>query len=611
MIIGTAGHIDHGKSALVEALTGRTMDRLAEERRRGITIDLNFAPLPLGPGRTAGVVDVPGHEDLVRTMIAGASGMQLALLVVAADQGIQPQTLEHLAVLEALGVPAGIPVLTKVDLVTGAEREARTAELRARLAASSVRFGPPAPVSVRSGEGVAELRMRLAETPVPTPSADAFRLPVDRTFSVAGIGTVVTGTAWSGTLTVGDAVRILPADLTGRVRSIEMYGEPAPASAVGARVALGLAGIPREAVGRGAWVVTDELPWRLTSALDAAIDLQESAPRPLAVRSRVRVHLGTTEVMARIGSGASIGPGGRGTARLVLESPLPARGGDRIVLRWFSPVSTIGGGVVLDPVPPSGTRAADFSALTDPAERLGMLIRRRAAGVALVDLPQMSGVPTSVMERAIKGLAGVRRIGAHLVAVDRLLAVQRGIGAAVDARHAAAPTAAGLSLETLRAGLRTPGWLVDAAIGAESNAGRLEIDGDVVRRPGFRAAVPGGRSALAALVERVVAGGLAAPDVAELERETGHQDVALALRVAERDGLVSAVAPGWFVGAAALKGFGAILEELGARGPVAVADLRTRTGLSRKYLIPLLEWADARGITERRGDVRVMRRSRT
>lgn len=610
MIIGTAGHIDHGKSALVEALTGRTMDRLAEERRRGITIDLNFAPLPLGPGLTAGVVDVPGHEDLVRTMIAGASGMHLALLVVAADAGIQPQTLEHLAVLEALGVPAGIPVLTKVDLVTGAEREARLAELRERLSRSSVPFGAPAAVSIRTGAGVAELRDRLLHTPTPTLVVDAFRLPVDRTFSVAGIGTVVTGTAWSGTLTVGAAVRILPADVTGRVRSIEMYGAPADATATGARVALGIAGVAREAVGRGSWVVTDELPWQLTSALDVVIDLQATAPRALTPRTRVRVHLGTAEVMARVGTAGSIPPGGRGTARLALETPLLARGGDRVVLRWFSPVSTIGGGVVLDPAPPSGSRVADLSGVTGSTERLTALIRRRAAGVAVAEFPVLSGVPTSALDRIVKGLAGTRRVGAHLVASDRLLDVQRGVGAAVAARHSADPTAAGASLETLRAGVRAPGWLVDAAVAAESNAGRLEVAGDVVRRSGFQAAVPGGAAGLAALVERIVAGGLTAPDVAELERATGQQDAAAALRVAEREGQVSAVTWGWFVSAAALAGFEAVLLELGAQGPVAVADLRARTGLSRKYLIPLLEWADAHGITERRGDLRVVRKRR-
>ncbi|MGH7533637.1 MAG: selenocysteine-specific translation elongation factor [Gemmatimonadales bacterium] len=610
MIIGTAGHIDHGKSALVEALTGRTVDRLAEERRRGITIDLNFAPLQLGPGTIAGVVDVPGHEDLVRTMIAGASGMQLALLVVAADAGIQPQTLEHLAVLEALGVPDGIPVLTKADLVDHLVRDARIEELRQRLARSSVRFGEPAVVSARTGEGIVELRERLASVSVVSPVPDAFRLPVDRAFSVPGVGTVVTGTAWSGSVKIGDTVRVLPADVTGRVRSIEMYGSPAKESQADARVALGIAGVPREAVGRGSWIVTDALPWQLTSALDVMIALQSTAPHPLAARSRIRAHLGTTEVMARVGSATQIAPGEQGVARLVLEAPILARGGDRIVLRWFSPVVTIGGGVVFDPAPPPRSRAADFTVGMGVVERISALTRRRSAGVVLTDLPVLVGIPASSAEKAIKSVTGIRRIDGHLIATERLLAVQRALGTAVDAHHSREPAAGGASLETLRTGARSPGWLVAAAVDAESKAGRLVVEGGVVRRPDFRAMVPGGESALDALVATVLAGGLTAPDVAELEQSTGHVDVGAALRVAAQDGRVQAVTQRWFVGSAALDGFRRVLEDLGAQGGISVADLRARTGLSRKYLIPLLEWADARGITERRGDLRVVRERR-
>ena len=223
MIIGTAGHIDHGKSALVAALTGQTMDRLAEERRRGITIDLGFAPLLLAGGGVAGIVDVPGHEDFVRTMVAGASGIDLALLVIAADEGIMPQTTEHLAVLEQLGVAAGIPVITKADLVEPDWLELVVADVTERLACSSVRFEPPVATSVRSGRGLDQLRTRLAQragTLAPRTPADLFRLPVDRAFSLAGTGTVVTGTAWSGRLAIGEAVVLLPGGSAGGVRSI-------------------------------------------------------------------------------------------------------------------------------------------------------------------------------------------------------------------------------------------------------------------------------------------------------------------------------------------------------------------------------------------------------
>ncbi|MGH7732596.1 MAG: SelB C-terminal domain-containing protein, partial [Gemmatimonadales bacterium] len=362
--------------------------------------------------------------------------------------------------------------------------------------------------------------------------------------------------------------------------------------------------------GRGSWIVTDALPWQLTSALDVMIALQPTAPHPLAARSRIRVHLGTAEVMARVGSTTRIAPGEQGVARLVLEAPILARGGDRVVLRWFSPVVTIGGGVVLDPTPPPRSRAADFTVGMDLTERISALTRRRSSGVALTDLPVLAGIPTSAVEKAVKTVTGIRRIDGHLVAADRLLAVQRALGTAVDAHHSAEPTTGGASLETLRTGARSPAWLVAAAVEAESKAGRLVVEGSVVRRPDFQAMVPGGESGLNALVAMVLAGGLTAPDVAELERSTGRTDVGAALRVAGQNGRIQPVTRGWFVGSQALEGFRRVLEELGAQGGISVADVRARTGLSRKYLIPLLEWADAHGFTERRGDLRVVRERR-
>jgi selenocysteine-specific elongation factor len=289
VIIGTAGHIDHGKSALVTALTGKPMDRLAEERRREITIELNFAPLDLGHGRVAGMVDVPGHEDFIRTMVAGASGIDLALLVVAADEGIMPQTEEHLTILEQLRVPAGLSVITKTDLVDADWLQLVTTELSERLAGSPIPFEAPVTVSARTGMGIEVLRDRLrsqaaalAVSHVP----DAFRMPVDRIFSVAGVGTVVTGTSWSGRLRIGDDVVILPSGIHGRVRSLESYGHAVERSLPRARTAVGIAGVERSALARGDVLVTEDLAWRTTSVLDVEISLVAGAPKPLTSRTR-------------------------------------------------------------------------------------------------------------------------------------------------------------------------------------------------------------------------------------------------------------------------------------------------------------------------------------
>ncbi|HEY9519065.1 MAG TPA: selenocysteine-specific translation elongation factor, partial [Gemmatimonadales bacterium] len=280
MIIGTAGHIDHGKSALVTALTGRPMDRLAEERRRGITIDLNFAPLRLEGLPPAGIVDVPGHEDFVRTMVAGASGIDLVMLVVDAAQGPQPQTWEHLAIVEQLRIPRGIAVITKADLADPEWIELVGGELMSRLQESPVEFAGPAVVSAVTGQGIPELlawlRDRMERVPA-RPEPDAFRMPIDRVFSLAGVGTVVTGTPWSGALRIGDQVRILPEGTPARVRSLEAYGEVISETAPRARTAIGLAGTDRAAAGRGDVLVGGTIPWQATSALDVRIELLPGA----------------------------------------------------------------------------------------------------------------------------------------------------------------------------------------------------------------------------------------------------------------------------------------------------------------------------------------------
>jgi len=336
-VIGTAGHIDHGKTALVKALTGVDTDRWEEEKRRGITIDLGFAPLPLGGDIEASVVDVPGHEGFVRNMLAGATGIDVAVLVIAADEGLMPQTEEHLAIVELLGVRRGIPVIAKRDLVEADWLDLVRSEVTARLAASRVRWEPPVATSAVTGEGLDELRAalhRVAQDLDERPADDLFRLPIDRVFAVAGAGTVVTGSTWSGTVAVGDGVRLLPLGREVRVRSIEVHGDAAERAVPGRRTALALVGVDKGELARGDVAVTGP-GWEATTLIDAAVELLAAARKPIASRTRVRVHLGAAAVLARVVQTRAIAPGERGMARLMLEAPLVARGGDRFVLRSF------------------------------------------------------------------------------------------------------------------------------------------------------------------------------------------------------------------------------------------------------------------------------------
>jgi selenocysteine-specific elongation factor len=611
VIIGTAGHIDHGKSTLITALTGTAMDRLAEERRRHITIDLNFASLDLGAGRMVGVVDVPGHEDFVRTMVAGASGIDLALLIVAADEGIMPQTEEHLAILEQLGVPAGIPVLTKADLVDAEWLGFMTLELAERLALSPVAFEAPVAVSARNGFGLDVLRERLAARAAvlpPRSAGDAFRLPIDRVFSLAGIGTVVTGTAWSGRLKTGDSVSILPSGLRGRVRSLESYGRETNRTDPGARTAVGVAGIERSAVARGHVLVTDELPWTPATALDVEIMLQSGASRPLTGRTRVRVLLGTAEAMARVLPRSIILPGHTGLARLSLEKPLLARGEDRFVLRSYSPVTTIGGGRVLDPLPPRRRAPwpADLAS-REPDQRFRSLLSRRPRGIPGPILPILLGLSPTAASAVARREPSTRLLGDLWVtnaSIEQVGTRALGLLKEYHRRHL---SSTGMPLETLRHSLRAPEAVVEAALGDFGRAGRLRRSDGMVALAGFTPRVEGGNAEIDRVVSILLDAQLTPPSIPELEQSTGRRDLHSLLRLAAASGRVEAVERDRYYTREALERFTGVLQDLGEKGSIVPAQVRDRLGISRKYLIPLLEWADVRGITVRVGEARELR----
>lgn len=606
VIIGTAGHIDHGKSALVTALTGRAVDRLVEERRRGITIDLNFAPLEIEGLPPAGIIDVPGHEDLVRTMVAGATGVDLVLLVIDLAEGPRPQTEEHLTILEQLRIPRGIPVFTKADLVEPDWADLVVAETMPRLARSRVRFEAPAVVSAVTGAGIAALRTRLAEAMAQAaarPVAATFRMPVDRTFSVAGVGTVVTGTAWSGTLSIGDVVRILPDGSEGRVRSLETFGRPSDQARPATRTALGLAGVDRDRAGRGQTVVTGV--WKTSTVLDVSVELVASAPRGLAHRTRVRIHHGTAEVLARVSAPAPIEPGASGIVRLVLEKPMVVRGGDRLVLRSYSPVTTIGGGSVLDPFPPRRSRPGDTPVPDPPDERAAALVGRRRDGLPLEELAQLVGLDAPLDERAL-ARSKLVLAGRRVVHRSAMAALRAALLAAIERHHAEHPAEAGLSLGTLRQQLRRPDEVTDVVLSELLRNGKVEVEQGLVSLVGFAPVLAGGEDGLERLVSFLEVRGLETPTADEIADALAITPIGGVLRRAIEVGRVVAIDRERYAARSAAAGFVETLRSFGSDHPITPATLRDRTGLTRKYLIPLLEWADRQGVTRREGEGRVL-----
>ncbi len=613
VVVGTAGHIDHGKTTLVKALTGVDTDRLAEEKARGITIDLGFAPLDLD-GVPASVVDVPGHEAFVRNMVAGATGVDVGLLVVAADEGVMPQTLEHLAILGYLGVRRGVAALTKCDLAPDpAWRELVADDVRRALAAHLGAEWPVVEVSAADGSGLPALRaaLRAQAEGVPVRSdADRFRMPVDRVFALPGAGTIVTGTAWSGSVAEGGRVLVFPAGVEARIRSVQVHGRAAPRAEPGRRAALALVGLAREAGARGAVVVTGT-GWRASRAADAVVRLEPG--RELRVRQRLRVHHGTSEVMARVARVAAGGTEGL-PLRLAFDEPLVLRAGDRVVLRASSPVTTIGGGVITDPWADTldhRRRRLDGQPAPmapDDAGRLRRLVARRGrSGMDRAELEVASGLDRERFDTAFARAlgTGLRGSGPWLVSEDEVDAAAARLDASLDAFHGAHPLAPGMPVQEWRAAAQGGPALQDLAEARVVERGGAVREAGVVRRPGF---APGSSAAARTAQDRVLAllrqAGAEPPTVGELASSLADIDVPAVVRLLERAGQAVAVNERYYA-AEALElertRLVAALRELGAASP---AELRERLGRSRKWLIPFLEWADRADVTVRDGDRR-------
>jgi selenocysteine-specific elongation factor len=614
LVLGTAGHIDHGKTALVRALTGQDPDRLPEEKRRGITIDLGFAHLPLA-GFEYAVVDVPGHESLVRNMLAGASGIDVVLLVVAADEGVMPQTREHLAIMELLAVRQAVVAITKADLVTDEWLELVCDDVRAVLASSRFALAPLVPVSAVTGSGLPRLRDELASAAARCPARsreDIFRMPIDRVFTLRGTGTVVTGTVWSGRVRSDSMLRALPTDLAVRVRGLHRHGAAADEAGAGERVALALA-LPRETLQRGITLV-DHPGWQPASNLTVELSLLADAP-PLRVRQRVRLHLGTSEVLARCASfgDQSLGPGKSAWVQLRLEAPVVARTGDRFVIRSYSPVRTIAGGIVAEPAAPRRKRI-------EPAtmELLEQVVRGPARVIAAVGLAGPGGVPTGSLP-LLTGMSpgrlqppwpdDVHAAGDRLFPAAASRDLREQLLAAIDAFHRNHPLEPGPSREELRrsASPGTSQALLEHLIGRLLADGRVASDGAALFLPGFQPnPTPEHQQLADQLLAILAAAGLAAPRVAELPPALrDHPDFHPVARYLMRRGTVVALAHDHLADPAALDAAAASLASAFREHPRQSASrLKEVLGLTRKHLIPLLEYFDRAGVTRRDGDDR-------
>ena len=630
VVVGTAGHIDHGKTSLVKSLTGTDTDRLPEEKARGITIDLGFAFLEEPEDLTIEIVDVPGHERFVRNMLAGVGGIDLALLVIAADEGVMPQTREHLAICSLLRIKTGLVALTKTDLVEADWLELVKDDVAGLVGGTFLEGAPILPVSSKTGEGLAELRGALRElaAEVPARAADQLpRLPIDRVFTVKGFGTVVTGTLATGRFTADDRVEVYPRGVQAKVRGLQAHGHAVAESRAGQRTAMNLQGIERAAVTRGD-VVGPPGALIVSVLVDGTLELLEDAPRPLKSRDRIRFHTGTSEIMARVLllDRAELAPGEQAFARFRLEAPLVALPGDRFVARSYSPVVTIAGGTLLDIDPPRFKRkapalVAHLTLLAKGAPEDVVEEHVRQVGTAGVRLAALSGRVPFGPER-LRAVLGALAESGRLLAVDRdwflhpesAARVRSQALAALQEFHRVNPLKPGMSREELRHRAGDTEERVFAHL-----LGRLDADG-LVRSERDKVWLSSHEVKLSAAQQRVVdqvetdflRTGAAPPSPEEaLGRAgvTGDEEHELFQVLIEGKRLVR-IKESLFFHAQALETIQEkLVTLLRERKDIGPADIKDLLGISRKYAIPLLEYFDGRRVTMRVGERRVLRGS--
>lgn len=617
IIAGTAGHIDHGKTALVKALTGIDADRLEEEKRRGITIDLGFAHLQLTPALRLGFVDVPGHERFVKNMLAGVGGIDLVLFVIAADESIKPQTREHFDICRLLGIPRGIVALTKADLVDADILGLVKLEVEELVAGSFLEGAPMVPVSSVTGAGLDDLRRELARAASAAPEKNAaghFRLPVDRVFSVKGFGTVVTGTLVSGAVEKEQEVEVYPGGRRLRVRGVEVHGEHTARAVAGQRTALNLADIEAAQLRRGV-VLSEPGRFRAVTAVDCRLDLLPSA-KPLKHRAPVHFHSGTAEIEAEVrllGDTAPVRPGSSRYARLVLREPALLLPGDRFIIRMFSPVVTIGGGVVADlgerRYRKTDDRAARLEILggANAAARIALLVKESEFGMEAAELVARTGLQESEIAGAVREAQLTAIPPAWFVDRAWFQAVRARLVAAVREFHRRQPLQAGIAKQDLRSREmpRAPLFVVDALLAASAE---LAVEGETVRLGSHTLVLKQdeekARTAIESAFEQA---GLATPAVAEVLAKSGVEPARARtlMQILLREKRLVKVADDLVFHRSAIDRLRGMLAPRKSER-FGVGDFKEWTGISRKYAIPLLEFLDRERVTRREGDSRVV-----
>ena len=630
-IIGTAGHVDHGKTALIKAITGIDTDRLKEEKERGISIELGFASLTLPDGRTFGIVDVPGHERFIRNMVSGASGIDMVIMVIAADEGVMPQTREHLHICSLLGIKKGLVALTKVDMVAGEWLDLVKDDVREFLKGTFLEASPVIPVSSIAGTGLKELLDalgRVASEIEGESEEGPFRLPVDRAFTMKGFGTVVTGTLISGDIKLGEEVEILPPGITAKVRGIQIHNQSATIAEAGQRTAINLQGVERNTIVRGV-VLARPRTFKPSIRLDVCLEYLSNNNRRLKNRNLVRFHVGTNEVIGRIIllDREDVEPGAKASTQIVLESPIVAMARDRFVIRSYSPVTTIGGGMIVDPLPKKHKRSSEkvnheINILHDGTdrERTAIIIERSGIdGIGISELEMRTGIHQNILKDILGTLSLKKQVVVLDVDESRIVSssiyqnLQDRILLEMRAYHERYPLKEGISKEELRstAGQFARQRLFNMAVRELEKRGEIVVEKENIRLSGHRVDLKGELEDLRSKIAQTYTNaGLTPPSIKELmEKFAGQRSLAESvINVMLKEGSLIKINEDLYFHKEVLSRLREDYKTLLVRdGKATPASMKELTGLSRKYIIPLMEYFDITKLTIRAGDHRILR----